>query len=187
MCGIGGFRWPFFVAKLILFAYWFSMWIWRIWDFKTNWHPGILPNDTRKYPDYLTNWNDTQVMIYLTYSVILVVFNLSWSKVHDPAPWYYYISQALYQIAVVNSTLITIVSFTLLPPRFDTGAIHAHIMGGKKTRNNLKLPVFHFIRKTVYLGCLELFHLKNPKSCRHPKYPLYMVTKNPRKIRKWPK
>ena len=118
------------------------MWIWRLWDFHTNYpenrnYPaGRFSNGTREYSDYLTNWNDTIVMLYLGYSMILIFSNLSWSKVDDPAPWFYYISQLLYQFALVNSTLIIIVTYILLPHIADnaTGHIHAHIMDGKTLR-----------------------------------------------------
>lgn len=104
------------------------MWIYRLWDF----HVQVNAANSREYPDYLTNWMDTVILLHLLYSTILVLCNVSWDKLDDPAPWYYYPSQLFFNIALVGSTLITAVYFALLYSggKLDIGSIHGHIMNG---------------------------------------------------------
>ena len=55
--------------------YWLAIWIWRLIDFyileaKRRLEDGEDPI-FREYSDYLTNWNDTLIAMYLLYSTII--------------------------------------------------------------------------------------------------------------------
>ena len=65
------------VAKLILLVYWTAMWMYRLINFyiikpaaKREEDPTYVRH--REYSDYLTNWGDTLVFLYLFYSTLVV-------------------------------------------------------------------------------------------------------------------
>ena len=92
----------------------------------------------REYPDYLTNWGDTMIMLYLTYSTILAILLFCRTKSfdssrNDPVKWYYLPAQILFQVAANHALMITILYFVLLGggDMTDHLNIHAHVMNSK--------------------------------------------------------
>ena len=76
--GIFGRPILFLVFKLVLLLYWSTLWSWRLVDFyilspAKNWEQDKNFTRTREYPDYLTNWGDTLIMIYMLYSTLLAI------------------------------------------------------------------------------------------------------------------
>ena len=101
------------------------MWTYRQIDFHRI-------NDYNEYSDYLTNWADTLNLFYLTYSTVLILLTYnSYDKLEEKAPWYYYISQLLLELAMTVAILITAVNFGLLSNTNSVGNTHAHVMNGK--------------------------------------------------------
>ena len=93
----------------------------------------------REYPDYLTNWGDTMIMLYLTYSTILAILLFCQTKSTDssksgPIKWYYLPAQILFEVAANHAIMITILYFVLLGggDMTDHLNIHAHVMNGKQ-------------------------------------------------------
>jgi len=93
----------------------------------------------REYPDYMTNWGDTMIMLYLTYSTILAIWLFSRTETTNSFSrasqfkWYYYPAQILFQVASNHAFLITILYFVLLGggDLTDHLNVHAHVMNSK--------------------------------------------------------
>ena len=94
----------------------------------------------REYSDYMTNWGDTMIMLYLTYSTILAILLFCRDKSTDtstskggPVKWYYLPAQILFEVATIHAFLITILYFVLLGggDLTDHMNVHAHIMNSK--------------------------------------------------------
>ena len=54
----------------------------------------------------------------------------------NPAKWYHYITQLLYEIAITYSVLVTVLYFVFESDKFDGSDhlnVHSHIMNGKIT------------------------------------------------------
>jgi len=125
VCGIGELRWPFAALKFVLTAYWLAMWIFRMWEFDQ-----INADNVREYPDYLTNWNDTIVFMYLFLSSGTILLNINGQRLTEEAPWYYYSVQVLFELAAPTSVLVSAIYWTLLASgtNYSAGNVHAHIM-----------------------------------------------------------
>ena len=102
------------------------MWIFRLWEFGQ-----INSDNAREYPDYLTNWNDTIVFMYLFLSTTTILLNINGRRLGEEAPWYYYSVQVLFELAAPTSVLVSAIYWTLLSSgNFSAGNVHAHIMNG---------------------------------------------------------
>ena len=148
------------VVKLILLVYWTAMWMYRLINFyiikpaaKREEDPTYVRH--REYSDYLTNWGDTLVFLYLFYSTLVVFhsknrnFNLfvqsHFSVLYaerkhgtpaggNKAMWFHYVAQVLFEIALPIAILITINFFLFLGDLWDptqAGNVHAHVMNGE--------------------------------------------------------
>ena len=75
--GVIGKTLPMAILKMLLLLYWTAMWMYRLIDIYF-----LLPTERRdkdptyirhrEYSDYLTNWGDTLIFLYLIYSTLLV-------------------------------------------------------------------------------------------------------------------
>lgn len=153
----------FIIFKIILFLYWATEWMWRLIQFYI-----IRPAEkrevnesyirVREYPDYMTNWGDTMIMLYLTYSTILAIWLFSRTETTNsfsrasPFKWYYYPAQILFQVASNHAFLITILYFVLLGggDLTDHLNVHAHVMNTviiclEVLFNNIPFRFFHFL------------------------------------------
>ena len=154
--GIFGRPILFIVFKFVLLIYWSILWSWRLVDFyilspAEKWEKNKNYTRTREYPDYLTNWGDTLIMLYLLYSTLLAVriFYLESRKVSGDIgkatrgfselgiKWYYFPAQILLEIASVLALLITILYFGLIGggDLTDILNVHPHIINSKFFRN----------------------------------------------------
>ena len=150
--GIFGRPILFIVFKFVLLIYWSILWSWRLVDFyilspAEKWEEDKNYTRTREYPDYLTNWGDTLIMLYLLYSTLLAVriFYLESRKVsgdigkatrgflETEIKWYYFPAQILLEIAAVLALLITILYFGLIGggDLTDILNVHPHIINCK--------------------------------------------------------
>ena len=150
----------FILFKFILLIYWSILWSWRLVDFyilspAEKWEEDKNYTRTREYPDYLTNWGDTLIMLYLLYSTLLAVriFYLEARKVSGDIgkatigysehgiKWYYFPAQILFEIAANLALLITILYFGLIGggDLTDILNIHPHIINCKLCWNNQNL------------------------------------------------
>ena len=152
ICGIAGRPVFFLTFKIILLIYWSILWSWRLVDFHilapaAKWELNKNYTRTREYSDYLTNWGDTLIMLYLLYSTFLAIrlFYLKSRKdfgdIGDATmafgerrlKWYYFPAQILLEIAANLALLITILYFGLMGggDLTDILNIHPHIMNCK--------------------------------------------------------
>ena len=141
----------FVVFKLILVIYWSILWSWRLVDFyilspAENWEEDKNFTRTREYPDYLTNWGDTIIMLYLLYSTLLAIriFYLEYRRktgdigtvtmgfLENGVKWYYFPAQILFELAAVFALLITILYYGLMGGgNNDILDIHPHVINSK--------------------------------------------------------
>merc|ERR1712228_923249 len=142
---VAGIKSGLLVIQVILTAYWFSMWTYRLSQFRAE-------NDfPRQYSDFLTNWNDTIIFLHLLYHLILLVSGIKNTNLDDPAPWYYYVHQLLYELALVLALLVTLVNYLVLEDEDrDVGGVHSHmmntaVMGIQFLVLNMPFRVFHII------------------------------------------
>lgn len=162
----------FLIFKIIFLVYWLALWAWRIIDFHIlapaeKWELDKNYTRTREYPDYLTNWGDTLVMLYLLYSTVLAIriFYLE-SRVSsgdtgkatmsfasgNGVKWYYFPAQILFEIAATTAILITILYFGIMGggDMSDILAVHSHIMNTvviflELLFNRIPFRFFHFL------------------------------------------
>ena len=80
--GVIGKTLPMAILKVILLLYWTAMWMYRLIDIyilvpaeRREKNPAYIRH--REYSDYLTNWGDTLIFLYLLYSTLLV-FHGTW-------------------------------------------------------------------------------------------------------------
>jgi len=132
--GIGGFKIAFLVLKVVFTAYWLPMWIFTHYELDRKYYSNSSSGDylsQKTYNDFLSNWNDTIILFYLIYSMIIVAVHFRWNNLSDKAPWYFYIIQLVQEIALTNSTLVTVIFWILLskPEHLSSPeTIHPHIM-----------------------------------------------------------
>jgi len=134
--GIGGFKHGLLALKVIFAAYWTSMWIFTMVQLdKRAYSNETSPFYGKKYTDFLTNWNDTIILMYLLYSLIIVATNYGWKSLSEKAPWYYYIVQLGQEIALVTAVFVTFFFWFLLGKTHEFAlyiklpeSIHAHAM-----------------------------------------------------------
>ena len=156
--GIFGRSILFLVFKLILVVYWSILWSWRLVDFyilspAENWEEDKNFTRTREYPDYLTNWGDTIIMLYLLYSTPLAIriFYLEYRRKtgdigtatmdfsQNGVKWYYFPAQILFELAAVFALLITILYYGLMGGGDnDILNIHPHVINSKFFGSSLK-------------------------------------------------
>ena len=121
----------------------------------------------REYPDYMTNWGDTMIMLYLTYSTILAIWlfcqnettNSSSSR-SGPFNWYYLPAQILFEVASSHAFLITILYFVLLGggDLTDHLNVHAHVMNSKLKNHCFTIVMAVFpILVTLFQDLSRLF------------------------------
>jgi len=147
-------QWIFLAWQIILTVYWFSMWVFRLSNFRSR---NELP---RLYSDYLTNWNDTLILMHLVCLLILIMTNLPFKNVarlDEAAPWYYYVHQMLYEMCLPVALLVTIVNYGVLKDwgndengKIAVGSFHAHminsvVMGLQFFFLNTPIRLFHVV------------------------------------------
>merc|ERR1712039_659120 len=86
----------------------------------------VIADQPYIYSDYLTNWGDTIILIYLIFTLGVIFHEFLRKKdenqneiskqdetdnlmtyYEEPAPWYYYVCQLLYEIAFSAALFIT--------------------------------------------------------------------------------
>ena len=88
-------------AKL---AYWVGIWIYRIVTF---------PQLGEKYTDFLTNWTDTMICSFYmsTFTVMCISRYTNYLRPNDPAPWYLYLIQIIFEICLTAAVLGMVIKF----------------------------------------------------------------------------
>ena len=162
--GVIGKTLPMAILKVILLTYWTAMWMNRLIDIYILLPAGRREEDPlyvrhREYSDYLTNWGDTLIFLYLLYSTLLV-FHGTWSiqrLIHcsvfyierkygtlpggNVAKWFHYIAQVLFEISLSFAVVITLLYFIFFGNEWDgTDAtnIHPHVMNGKSNKKKIQ-------------------------------------------------
>ena len=148
-----------------------------------NWEKDKNFTRTREYPDYLTNWGDTIIMLYLLYSTLLAIriFYLEYRRktgdigkatMHfseNGVKWYYFPAQILFELAAVFALLITILYYGLMDGGDnDILSIHPHVINSKFFGSifclNLKNLTLLFLAVVIFLELVfnripcRLFH-----------------------------
>jgi len=125
-------KWGYAIVKWILTVYQIGFWSFRLHSFVA----GEFKDEPHWYSDYLTNWNDTIVLLYFVLSSICVLahcYTGKWDEKYldEPAPWYYYFVQLLHEIAAIQSTMVTFLYWAFIndPARRSApGNVHGHAM-----------------------------------------------------------
>lgn len=147
--------------QCLLTAYWFSMWVYRLWLH------GQIYDESRIYSDYMTNWNDTLIMMHLLFSLVLIVIHFfhKFDKLNDAAPWYFYVHQLLFEFALVLALIVTTANYGILKePVGGASDIHGHVMnsvvmGSQLLFLNTPIRIFHVIYgwMLALLYCLNTY------------------------------
>ena len=131
-------------------VYQIGFWSFRLHSFVA----GEFKDEPHWYSDYLTNWNDTIVLLYFVLSSICVLahcYTGKWDEKYldEPAPWYYYFVQLLHEIAAIQSTMVTFLYWAFIndPARRSApGNVHGHAMVNI-INNDCNLNIFIMIIK----------------------------------------
>lgn len=174
--GVTGGTVLFLCYKCIITTYWLTLWTWRLVDFHVVQPRRERENDAnytrvRMFSDSMTNWTDSLIAVYLVYSTFIVILVYNTERKYgtlpggNPAKWYHYIVQLLFQVAVVFTSLTSIIfwvwEFHLAVENMSFYAIldiHAYlmpmiVMAFELCTNRIHFRLFHFLY-TIIIGLL---------------------------------
>jgi len=164
----------FLCYKCITTTYWLTLWVWRLIDFHIVQTLRHRENDTnytrvRQFSDYMTNWTDSLIAVYLFYSTMVVILVYNTERKYgtlpggNPAKWYHYIVQFLFEI---TTGICGLTSFIFWFWEFEHAEInfhavldiHAYLMPMivilvELCTNRIPFRLFHFLF-TIIVGLL---------------------------------